>query len=75
MQHLIELLENLEKFEEIWRLLDNWLTKSEKSLLRDIEVAGNAQKQKDQIQSVIIYVFCIFIFFSNRLVFSNAFTQ
>jgi len=50
--HLIELLENLEKFEEVWKLLDDWLTRSEKSLLKDIDITGNAQKQREHIKSV-----------------------
>ena len=59
LSHLIELLENLEKFEEVWKLLDDWLTRSEKSLLRDIEITGNAEKKREHIKSVMIYAFSL----------------
>ena len=62
LAHLIELLENLEKFAETWKLLDGWLTKSEKSLLKDIESAGNPQKQKEKIQSVRMYISVVLAF-------------
>ena len=54
LRHLIELLENLEKFEEIWKLLDRWLTMNETSLMRQIRVAGSAQKQKEHIQKLFM---------------------
>ena len=51
LRHMIELLENIEKAEEVWKLLDQWLSTNETLLMKQ-NVAGNAHGQKDLIQQV-----------------------
>ncbi len=56
---LVELLENIEKFDQVWMSLDVWLSFNEKSFVRQIQAAGSPQKQKERIQKVGVFLYSV----------------
>lgn len=63
LRHLIELLENLEKYDELSMLLEDWMSTNESSLLRRFQVGGSVQKQREKIQSVKCYLMFLLLLF------------